>query len=230
MERIFELLVSFLGGSLVSGIVTILIQRNHKKKDEQRDLYRKLRERLCHYKDDIGNMLILFYKNVHRHCGLTGRNVDKLTKKIDEVSQQVSMLNISYKECASCEIGKSTECSYAISSMELMNEIDEKTEAIKREYKEIEQESSDFENNYWQNNEEIYNVIGRYKNLTSDLGLIKNKSILLINLIGEIDRNTLRIMPLIQKSKIESDAIIKHCNILMGQIDKALMQLDKDND
>ena len=229
MDSIFKLLVSFLSGSLVSGIVTILIQRNHKKKDEQRDLYKNLRSRLCHYKDDICNVLISFYKNTHQHCSIIDRSADKLRKKIDDINQQMNMLNIPYKECASCEIRKSAECSHIISSMKIMNEIDKNTEAIKKEYEEIEQEASDFENEYWQKNEGIYNIIDKHKNLTSDLGLIKNKSILLINLIGEIDRNTLQIMPLIQKNKIESGDVIKHCNNLIGQIDKALMQLDKDN-
>ena len=183
MDSIFKLLVSFLSGSLVSGIVTILIQRNHKKKDEQRDLYKNLRSRLCHYKDDICNVLISFYKNTHQHCDLIDRNTDELDKKMHEVNQQMNLLKIQYKECTLCEVGKTGKCSHLVDSMnKLMDEIDKKTKAIKKEQEGIKQEAYNFENDYWQDNEEIYNIIDKHKNLASDLGIIKNKSILLINL------------------------------------------------
>lgn len=223
MEHIVELLVSFLSGSLVCGVITLLIQRKYKKNDEQRDIYINLRKRLCHYKDDISNVLILFLKTTHQHCNFIDKNINELNKKIDKTSLQIKAFNIE-KECVSCENRNSDECSYFDDSMDV---IDKKIESIQKGCNEIKKEAYNFENYYWQSNEEVYNIIGRYKSLSNDLGLIRNKSISFVNMIGEIDESTLQIISLVQESK--SNNIVNHFLKLIKQIDKTIVQLDQEN-
>ena len=58
---------------------------------------------------------------------------------------------------------------------------------------------------------------------------MKNKSISLIKMIGEIDKYTLQLISVIQQNKIKGRDIVNHCIKLTEQISKAIIQLDKDN-
>lgn len=223
--NIFELLVSFFSGSLATGVVTALIQRNYQKKNEQREIYKSLRNRLCRYKDDIGNMLISFYKDTHLQCNLIDKRTDELNSKVNDTSHQIHVLS-AQEECASCENRNSDKYNFLTSHICV---IDKMIESIRKECNGIKQDLDNFENDYWQSNEAIYNIVSKYKSLSNDLGLIKNKSISLIKIIEEIDECTLQMISLVQQSKIKGIDMVNHCIKLTGQINKAIIQLDKDN-
>ena len=223
--NLFELLVSFFSGSLITGIVTALIQRKYQKKNEQREMYKSLRNRLCHYKDDIGNMLISFYKDTYLQCNLTDKRSNEINRKVNDAIHQIHVLS-TQEECASCENRNSDKCNFLAGHICV---IDKKIESIRKECNGIKQDLDNFENDYWHSNEMIYNIVSKYKSLSNDLGLIKNKSISLIKMIGEIDKCTLQIISVVQQSKIQGKDIVNHCIKLTEQISKALMQLDKDN-
>jgi|GEM_PF-4787119 len=222
--NLFKLLVSFFSGSLTAGVVTALIQRNYQKKNEQRGLYKSLRNRLCRYKGDIGDMLISFYKDTYLQCNLIDKRTDELNSQVNDTSHQIHVL--STQECASCENRNSDKCNFLAGHI---CAIDKKIESIRKGLNGIKQDIDNFENDYWQSNEAIYNIVSKYKSLSNDLGLIKNKSISLIKMIGEIDECTLQMISVVQQRKIKGKDIVNHCIKLTEQINKALMQLDKDN-
>lgn len=223
--NLFEMFVSFLGGSLTTGVVTALIQRNYQKKNEQREIYKSLRNRLCHYKDDIGDMLISFYKDTYLQCNLIDKRTNEINRKVNDTSHQIHVLS-TQEECTSCENRNSDKCNFLASHICV---IDKKIESIQKECNVIKQDLDNFENDYWQSNETIYNIVSKYKSLSNDLGLMKNKSISLIKMIGEIDKYTLQLISVIQQNKINGKDIVNHCIKLTEQISKAIMQLDKDN-
>lgn len=226
MDRIFELLVSFLGGGFVTGIVTIFIQRNHKKKDEQRDLYKNLRDKLCHYKNDIDDILISFYRNTNMFFEKINIDNNNLRRIIEEVNQQTIDLNIQYNKCTSCNKYNENKCSHLNNAIDIINK---NIDFTKKKHNEIKCKLHDFDINYWKKNNDIYNIINKYKNLINYLGLIKKQSKTLIKQIGIIDKYTFQLISLLQSNETKSNDIILHCHKLIEQINITIITLDKDN-
>lgn len=206
-----------LGSSLISGIVTIILQRYYKKKDEQKELYIKIRTELCLYKDNIHDKIISFYKESNNRLNIINKKERELNHEVIETKEQIDK----YKNRLNTHSIDIDE--------ELYNSLIDKIDNLEENLKliDIEKQSIDtFYIDYWNN--EIHDISCRHKNLVNNLGLIENISKILVFSIEEIDKLTLELNLLVARYENNSDNIISHLNNIIRKINYTLIQIDKE--
>lgn len=206
-----------LGSSLISGIVTIILQRYYKKKDEQKDLYIKIRTELCLYKDNIHDKIISFYKESNNRLNIINKKERELNHEVIETKEQIDKYeNSLYTHTIDMD-------------EELYNSLINKINRLEENLKliDVEKQSLDtFYIDYW--NKEIHDISSKHKNLINNLGLIENISSILVLSVGEIDKLTLELNLLVARYENNSDNIISHLNNIIRKIDYTLIQIDKE--
>lgn len=221
MEWILAFAGILFGGGMIGNLIIFFIKRHDDNKSKQKDIYKKVYEKLCSYKTLLEKLMLDYYK----YCNILSKGVEhkanniynnieqieRLRKQIKKQEKKCKKEGVDENNCIVCEKMRAN-------LLQLYND-------VSLNYS-ISNELIDECKNYWTNHDEdITSITNNNMNIHNYLLVCKDKNI--NNSLYNIDINTIKIHGCLYAKKDNEKIIIDLILKQMELIEYSLVLLSK---
>ncbi len=187
MEWILAIAGILFGGGMIGNLIIFFVKRYDENKSKQKDIYKKVYEKLLDYITHIEQSLLEYYKyhnKIATDISNAKDNTDEIVKQIDDYRRQIKKYERMCKKNGINE-DNCTHCKQIRSKLlHLYDNLDKNYTDSKEAFTAY--------TNYWNDNEEsISSLINNNMNIHHYLSVCKDKKIKKV--LFDIDLNTIKI-------------------------------------